>query len=77
LRAETNRSARRLLKRLARLDVLPIDKLGYLNLKPEFLTPGPQPLRPPHRRAAPTVGRRIANRSELRFAARGVKLPGA
>jgi hypothetical protein len=30
-----DRSSRRLLKRLARLDVLLIDELGYLNLKPE------------------------------------------
>lgn len=30
-----DRSSRQLLKRLARLDVLQIDELGYLNLKPE------------------------------------------
>src|SRR5207247_11405389 len=30
-----DRSTRQLLKRLARLDVLLIDELGYLNLKPE------------------------------------------
>ena len=30
-----DRSSRQLLKRLARLDVLLIDELGYLNLKPE------------------------------------------
>src|ERR1019366_7339112 len=30
-----DRSSRQLLKRLARLDVLLIDKFGYLNLKPE------------------------------------------
>ncbi len=30
-----DRSTRQLLKRLARLDVLLVDELGYLNLKPE------------------------------------------
>src|SRR5205814_1061218 len=30
-----DRSSRRLVKRLARLDILYIDELGYLNLKPE------------------------------------------
>ena len=30
-----NRSTRHLLNRLARLDLLPIDEFGYLNLKPE------------------------------------------
>jgi DNA replication protein DnaC len=30
-----DRSTRQLLKRLARLDLLLIDELGYLNLKPE------------------------------------------
>ena len=30
-----DRSTRRLINRLARLDVLAIDELGYLNLKPE------------------------------------------
>jgi DNA replication protein DnaC len=30
-----DRSTRKLLKRLARLDVLLVDELGYLNLKPE------------------------------------------
>ncbi len=30
-----DRSTRKLLNRLARLDVLLIDELGYLNLKPE------------------------------------------
>jgi len=30
-----DRSTRRLLNRLARLDVLAVDELGYLNLKPE------------------------------------------
>ena len=30
-----DRSSRHLLKRLARLDILLIDELGYLNLKPE------------------------------------------
>lgn len=30
-----DRSSRQLVKRLARLDVLQIDELGYLNLKPE------------------------------------------
>jgi hypothetical protein len=33
-------STRQLLKRLARLDVLLIDELGYLNLKPERITNG-------------------------------------
>jgi len=33
--ASTDRSSRQLVKRLARLDVLQIDELGYLNLKPE------------------------------------------
>jgi DNA replication protein DnaC len=35
VRALADRSTRRLLNRLARLDVLLIDEFGYLNLKPE------------------------------------------